>query len=92
MINRNQLRLSRLTLGLLAALATAPAFAQSTSASVGGQVTGNDGVPVTGAQVTILHTDSGTVSRTTTNAEGRYVSRGLRLGGPYTITIQRDGY
>lgn len=92
MINRNQLRLSRLTLGLIAALATAPAFAQSTSASVVGQVSSDDGRPVAGAQVTILHTESGTVSRATTNEEGRYSSRGLRVGGPYTITIQRDGY
>lgn len=93
MINRNQLRLSRLTLGLMAALATAPAaFAQSTSASVTGQISGDDGRPVAGAQVTILHTQSGTVSRATTNEEGRYSSRGLRVGGPYTITIQRDGY
>ncbi|PIQ37873.1 MAG: Oar protein [Lysobacterales bacterium CG17_big_fil_post_rev_8_21_14_2_50_64_11] len=92
MINRNQLRLSRLTLGLIAALATAPAFAQSTSASVVGQVSSDDGRPVAGAQVTILHTQSGTVSRATTNEDGRYSSRGLRVGGPYTITIQRDGY
>lgn len=92
MKNHKQLRRSRLALGLVAALATAPAFAQSTAASVGGRVTGDDGTPVTGAQVTILHTASGTVSRATTDGQGRYVSRGLRVGGPYTITIQRDGY
>jgi len=92
MINRNQVRLSRLTLGLIAALATAPAFAQSTSAAVGGRISGDDGRPVAGAQVTILHTQSGTVSRATTDAAGRYGSRGLRVGGPYTITISRDGY
>ncbi|PKM09064.1 MAG: Oar protein [Gammaproteobacteria bacterium HGW-Gammaproteobacteria-4] len=92
MINRNQLRLSRLTLGLMAALATAPAFAQSTSAAVGGTVSGDDGRPVAGAQITILHTESGTVSRVTTDAEGHYSSRGLRVGGPYTVTILRDGY
>lgn len=92
MNKHKQIRMSRLTLGLVAALATAPVFAQSTAASVGGRVIGDDGAPLAGAQVTILHTASGTVSRTTTNAEGRYVSRGLRVGGPYTITIQRDGY
>lgn len=92
MINRNQVRLSRLTLGLIAALASAPAFAQSTSAAVGGRISGDDGRPVAGAQVTILHTQSGTVSRATTDAEGRYTSRGLRVGGPYTITVTRDGY
>jgi outer membrane receptor for ferrienterochelin and colicin len=89
MTHSNRVRMSRLTLGLLAALATAPAFAQSTSAGVGGVVTGADGQPVAGAEVTIVHTESGTVSRTTTGADGRYTARGLRVGGPYTVTITK---
>jgi hypothetical protein len=84
-------RMSRLTLGLLVALATAPAFAQSTSAGVGGQVVGSDGQPVVGAEVTIVHTESGTVSRAVTDAEGRYNARGLRVGGPYSITVTKEG-
>jgi len=85
------LRMSKLTLGLVAALAAAPAFAQSTSAGVGGQVTSAAGAPVAGAEVTITHTESGTVSRATTDASGRYNARGLRVGGPYTITINKPG-
>lgn len=85
------LRMSKLTLGLVAALAAAPAFAQSTSAGVGGQVTSAAGSPVVGAEVTITHTESGTVSRATTDASGRYNARGLRVGGPYTITINKSG-
>lgn len=85
------LRMSKLTLGLVAALAAAPAFAQSTSAGVGGQVTSASGAPVAGAEVTITHTESGTVSRATTDAAGRYNARGLRVGGPYTITITKSG-
>ncbi|HHA2431384.1 TPA: carboxypeptidase-like regulatory domain-containing protein [Stenotrophomonas maltophilia] len=75
------LRMSKLTLGLVAALAAAPAFAQSTSAGVGGQVMSAAGQPVAGAEVTITHTESGTVSRATTDASGRYAARGLRVGG-----------
>lgn len=85
------LRMSKLTLGLVAALAAAPAFAQSTSAGVGGQVMSAAGQPVVGAEVTITHTESGTVSRATTDASGRYNARGLRVGGPYTITITKSG-
>lgn len=85
------LRMSKLTLGLVAALAAAPAFAQSTSAGVGGQVISRAGQPVAGAEVTITHTESGTVSRATTDAAGRYNARGLRVGGPYTITITKPG-
>ena len=87
----NRVRLSKLSLGLLLALAAAPVFAQSTSAGVGGQVVGADGQPVAGAEVTITHIDSGTVSRATTDAAGRYTARGLRVGGPYTITINKAG-
>jgi len=43
----NRVRLSKLSLGLLLALAAAPAFAQSTSAAIGGQVVGSDGQPDT---------------------------------------------
>jgi len=91
MTHPNRVRLSKLTLGLLAALATAPVFAQATSAGVGGTVTRTDGQPVAGAEVVITHVESGTVSRATTDASGRYIARGLRVGGPYTVTITKPG-
>jgi hypothetical protein len=91
MINRNRVRLSKLALGLAIALAAAPAFAQSTSAGVGGQVTDASGAPVAGAEVTITHVESGTVNHATTDASGRYNARGLRVGGPYTISVDKPG-
>lgn len=91
MTHTHRARLSKLSLGLIVALAAAPAFAQSTSAGVGGQVVGAGGAPVSGAEVTIVHTESGTVSRATTDASGRYNARGLRVGGPYSITVTRAG-
>ncbi|WP_374605389.1 carboxypeptidase regulatory-like domain-containing protein [Arenimonas sp.] len=91
MTNRNRVRLSQLSLGLALALAAAPAFAQNTTAAVAGRITGADEQPVAGAQVSIVHTPSGTSSNATTDADGRYSARGLRVGGPYTITIMKDG-
>jgi hypothetical protein len=91
MTRSNRLRMSRLSIGLLAALTTATAFAQSTSAGVGGQVVSADGRPVAGAEVTIVHVESGSVSRATTDANGRYNARGLRVGGPYSITVSKAG-
>lgn len=91
MTHSNRVRLSKLSIGLITALAVAPAFAQSTSAGMGGTVTGGDGQPVAGAEVVITHVESGTVSRATTDASGRYVARGLRVGGPYTVTITKAG-
>ncbi|MCW4453833.1 carboxypeptidase regulatory-like domain-containing protein [Flavobacterium sp. MXW15] len=90
-MNHPRIRMSKLALGLVAALAAAPAFAQSTSAGVGGQVISSAGQPVAGAEVTIVHVESGTVSRATTDASGRYNARGLRVGGPYSITITKPG-
>ena len=91
MTPKHRVRLSKLSLGLIVALAAAPSFAQSTSAGVGGQVLGADGQPVAGAQVTIVHTESGTVSRVTTDESGRYTARGLRVGGPYSINVTASG-
>ncbi len=91
MNHRNRIRVSKLSLGLIAALAAAPAFAQSTTAGVGGVVVNSQGQPVTGADVTILHVESGTVSRASTDASGRYSARGLRVGGPYQITVTKPG-
>src|SRR5258708_27321873 len=34
---------------------------------------------------------SGSVNTAVTDSEGRYIQRGLRTGGPYTITISKDG-
>ncbi len=87
----NHARLSKLSLGLIVALAAAPVFAQSTSAGVGGQVVSAGGQPVAGAEITITHVESGTVSRATTDASGRYNARGLRVGGPYTISVTKAG-
>jgi len=84
-------RRSALALALMATLAVAPAFAQSTSSGVIGQVFSAQGEPVSGAQVTITHVESGTVNRAITDANGRYGARGLRVGGPYTITISKPG-
>jgi outer membrane receptor for ferrienterochelin and colicin len=82
---------AKLALALsLALAASSPVFAQQTSAAVGGRVVESSGQPIAGAEVTILHTPSGTVSRAVTDANGRYSARGLRVGGPYTITVQKD--
>ncbi|PHV08252.1 Oar protein [Janthinobacterium sp. BJB412] len=91
MINHKRLRLTQIALSLSIALAAAPAFAQNTTSAIGGRIFATDGKPAGGATVTIVHTESGTVNNVVTDAEGRYVARGLRAGGPYTITITKNG-
>ena len=69
----------------------APAFAQNTTSAITGQVTDASGKPVAGAVVNIRHNESGSSSTATTDADGRYSARGLRVGGPYTITVSKGG-
>lgn len=92
MINQKTLRLTKLALALSIALASAaPAMAQNTTSAIGGRASMSDGKPAAGAKVTIVHTESGSVSNVIADADGRYSARGLRVGGPYTVTVTKDG-
>lgn len=77
---------ARTAVAVAAVVALSPAFAQNTTSAINGRVTAPDGSGVAGATVTIVHKESGSTVTATTDAEGRYVARGLRVGGPYTIT------
>lgn len=67
-------------------------YAQETTSSVRGQITGEDGSPVSSATVTVVHTPSGTRSVTGTGTDGVFDARGLRVGGPYTVTVVAPGF
>ncbi|MBS0558010.1 MAG: TonB-dependent receptor [Proteobacteria bacterium] len=82
----------RILFWLLACLlATTSAMAQTTSSSIAGRVTDAAGNPVAGATVRVVHVPSGTASSTTTDANGRYIAQGLRVGGPYHIAATGNG-
>jgi len=70
-----------------AAIVAPAANAQITTSSIRGELTTEAGAPVSGAAVTVRHTPSGTTSTATTNAGGVFLARGLRVGGPYTVTV-----
>lgn len=72
---------------IMTAAIVAPAEAQVTTSSINGSVSSDTGAAVSGATVTITHTPSGTVSTATTNANGSFSARGLRVGGPYTVAV-----
>ncbi|MGL4576687.1 MAG: carboxypeptidase regulatory-like domain-containing protein [Burkholderiaceae bacterium] len=78
-------------LGFALTVLTVPALAQNTTSAMGGRITGADGKPVAEAEVTILHVPSGSANKVRTDTEGRYLVRGLRAGGPYTITVVQGG-
>jgi Carboxypeptidase regulatory-like domain len=91
MNSQHRFRLSKLALCVALAVGAVPVMAQNTTSAVAGRVMAQDGKPAAGAEVKILHVESGSLSTTTTDAEGRYSARGLRVGGPYTITITKAG-
>ncbi len=75
----------------VAVVVAAPALAQNTTAAISGRVIGADGQPVAGANVSIVHVESGSASNLVTDSAGRYSARGLRAGGPYTVTVSKGG-
>ncbi|TLY48968.1 MAG: TonB-dependent receptor, partial [Gammaproteobacteria bacterium] len=70
---------------------SAVVYAQDTTSGVSGRVLDAKGAPVAGAKVKIVHVPSGTTSNATTDANGRFVAQGLRVGGPYHIEAQGTG-
>jgi hypothetical protein len=63
------------------------ASAQVTTSSIRGQVSDADGAAVADATVVITHVPSGTVSAAVSGSNGTFSSRGLRVGGPYTVEV-----
>lgn len=73
-------------------LATSVSYAQNTASAIRGTVSDSEGNTLSGATVVIEHVPTGAVKTLTTNSSGNYQARGLRVGGPYTVSISNSGY
>jgi hypothetical protein len=67
-------------------------MAQVTSGSITGQITDSKGQVLVGATVKALHVPTGTVYITTSTSKGDYTLPNLKIGGPYTLTINYVGH
>ncbi len=78
----------------LIAFAGAPvARAQGvTTSAMTGIVTDSANVPLTGAHVQAVHVPSGTSYSAVTLSSGRFTIPGMRVGGPYRVTVSMVGY
>ncbi|WP_019960026.1 TonB-dependent receptor [Woodsholea maritima] len=77
---------------LVAVAAPAALYAQTTSAQLRGSVVDASGQPISNASVTIIHVPTGTASVTVTGTSGQFFQSGLRVGGPYTVTVAAAGF
>jgi Carboxypeptidase regulatory-like domain/TonB-dependent Receptor Plug Domain len=69
------------------------ATAQVTTANVRGSVkSADDGVPMAGAEVTLVDESTGSVKTATTNADGSFAFTNLQVGGPYHVTATVMGF
>lgn len=64
----------------------------ATTSAINGRVVDDKGTPVPSATIVALHEPSGSTYGTTTSTDGTYVLTGLRVGGPYLVTISFMGY
>ncbi|WP_462155898.1 TonB-dependent receptor [Pseudoalteromonas piscicida] len=88
-----QLRKNALTLAIAASLGmSGMAVAADTSSSIKGQIVGPQGNPAADTKIIIVHEPTGTRRVVTTNDTGTYNASGLRVGGPYTITIDSNKF
>jgi outer membrane receptor protein involved in Fe transport len=86
-----RIRLALLPLAISTLLVVTPVMAQNTSAAISGRVVDSSGQPVAGATVQIVHVPSGTTKVVTTDASGRYSAQGMRVGGPFDVTVSKEG-
>jgi hypothetical protein len=88
----NRLRFVTPLLACLLLLAAVHANAQGvTTGSMTGVVTDAQNAPVSGASVIAIHTPSGTNYEATTRPDGRFSIIGMRVGGPYVVTVTYTG-
>ena len=64
----------------------------NTKSSITGEVKTKSGAQLIGAAIVAVHTPSGTKYGTIAREDGHFDLSGLRIGGPYTITVSYSGY
>jgi hypothetical protein len=64
----------------------------STTASISGQVLNPNGAPIQGATIKAVYQPTGSKYGVKTNSKGRFNLVGLKVGGPYSLTITSVGF
>jgi hypothetical protein len=91
-MNVSKLFKSIILFAALVCFGTAAMAQGVTTSALGGRILDANGEALIGANVLAVHTPSGTVYGNSTDLEGYYRIPGMRVGGPYTITVSYTGY
>ncbi|MEN8375659.1 MAG: TonB-dependent receptor [Gemmatimonadota bacterium] len=87
------LRAASLLVSMLLAFTPLGVAAQGvTTSAMSGFVLAQDGQPLEGATVTAVHVPSGTRYTTLVRSGGAFSIPNMRIGGPYTVTVDMIGY
>jgi len=76
----------------IAVLFVLPATAQVTTGNISGTVTDATGAALPGVTVEAVHVPTGTHYQTVSEASGRFFIANARVGGPYTVTGNLEGF
>lgn len=84
-------KLSKVALAVtLSAGLAGPVLAQETSSGVRGIIVNDAGTIVDGAKITVTDQRTGQTRTYESESNGAFSARGLRVGGPYTISVTDD--
>jgi Carboxypeptidase regulatory-like domain len=76
----------------IATLVGTPAMAQQITTGIEGSIADENGEPIVGATVEITDTRTGSTRTVTTGSGGSFVATSLVTGGPYTVSVNADGF
>lgn len=63
-----------------------------TTSAITGIIVDDQNTPLPSANIIAVHEPSGTTYGTASRADGRYAIPGMRVGGPYTVTVSYVGF
>lgn len=67
-------------------------LAQTTQASISGNIFNSEKKPQAGANVAVRNESTGFATSTVTNSQGSFAFKELPLGGPYTVNVSYTGF
>ena len=82
----------KLSILLIIIFSSVNVFSQITTGSISGIIKDAKGTEVSGATVEAIHEPSGSVYRSVSTKNGRFTLPGLRVGGPYKVTVTFVGF